>query len=187
MTPHSETLMSEISREKLFGKLNSLGYKTIEAATVFCKMRGNPYVELVHWVHQILQQQDSDLHSIIRSFDLDPSRLAADLTEALDRLPRGSTSIQDLSPHLDRAVERAWVYGSLMFGDTKIRTGHLLVGLLKTQELMHQLRGMSKQFDRILLEELVRRFDRVLGDSPEARLAESAATGGAAPAGASAR
>ena len=33
--------MSEISRAALFGKLNSLAYKAIEAATVFCKLRGN--------------------------------------------------------------------------------------------------------------------------------------------------
>ena len=37
--------MSEINRVALFGKLNELAYKGIESATVFCKMRGNPYVE----------------------------------------------------------------------------------------------------------------------------------------------
>ena len=42
--------MPEISRTALFGKLNPLAYKAIEGATVFCKMRGNPYVELVHWL-----------------------------------------------------------------------------------------------------------------------------------------
>ena len=52
--------MGEISRAALFGKLNSVAYKAIEAATVFCKLRGNPYVELSHWLHQILQLQDSD-------------------------------------------------------------------------------------------------------------------------------
>ena len=54
--------MSEINRVALFGKLNEIAYKGIESATVFCKMRGNPYVELVHWVNQILQLPDSDLH-----------------------------------------------------------------------------------------------------------------------------
>ncbi len=77
--------MTEISRVALFGKLNTVCYKGIESATVFCKMRGNPYVELVHWLHQILQLQDSDLHKIIRQFNLDPSRLAKDFTDALDR------------------------------------------------------------------------------------------------------
>ena len=52
--------MSEINRTALFGKLNALAYKAIEGATVFCKMRGNPYVELEHWFAQLLQAQDSD-------------------------------------------------------------------------------------------------------------------------------
>ena len=59
--------MTDISRAALFGKLNPLAYKAIESATVFCKMRGNPYVELVHWLNQILQVQDSDLHRISAS------------------------------------------------------------------------------------------------------------------------
>src|SRR3546814_7028617 len=112
--------MAEISRVAMFGKLNSLGYRAIESATVFCKMRGNPYVELVHWLHQILQLQDSDLHRIIRHFAVDPSRLARDMTEALERLPRGSTSISDLSAHIEEAVERGWVYGTLMFGESQL-------------------------------------------------------------------
>src|SRR3989442_9808133 len=114
--------MTEIGRAALFGKLNTVGYKAIESATVFCKMRGNPYVELVHWIHQILQLQDSDLHRIVKEFQIDPSRLARDLTESLDRLPRGASSISDLSAHIEDAVERGWVYGSLMFGDGQIRT-----------------------------------------------------------------
>src|SRR2546428_4540268 len=133
--------MSEISRVALFGKLNTVGYKAIEGATVLCKMRGNPYVELVHWVHQILQLQDSDLHRIIQQFNVDPSRLARDLTESLDRLPRGSTSISDLSSHVEEAVERGWVYSTLLFRDTHVRTGHLVVGILKTPGLRNALLG----------------------------------------------
>src|SRR6187401_1882242 len=102
--------MTEISRSALFGKLNSVGYKAIEGATVFCKLRGNPYVEVVHWLHQILQQQNSDVHCIVRAFSLDRGKLARDVTDALDRLPRGATSISDLSPHIEDSVERAWVW-----------------------------------------------------------------------------
>src|SRR5437870_12017928 len=107
--------MGDIGRVALFGKLNSLGYRAIEAATTFTKLRGNPYVEIVHWIHQILQLQDTDLHRIIKEFKLEPGRLAKDITEVLERLPRGSTSITDLSAHVDEATERGWVYGSLMF------------------------------------------------------------------------
>src|ERR1700690_3749286 len=135
--------MAEIQRAVLFGPLDSLAYKAMESATVFCKLRGNPYVEVAHWLHQILQLQDSDLQRIIKHFGLDPSRLATDLVAALDRLPRGATSIQDLSPHLEEAVERAWVYGSLMFGEMKVRTGHLVVGMLKTPGLREMFLSLS--------------------------------------------
>src|ERR1044071_1704312 len=105
--------MADISRVALFGKLNSLAYRAIEAATVFCKLRGNPYVELIHWFHQILQLQDSDIHRIVQHFDLNAATLAKDITAALDRLPRGATAISDLSAHVEEATERAWVFGTL--------------------------------------------------------------------------
>src|SRR3954471_7866894 len=101
--------MGDINRVALFGKLNSLAYKSIEGATVFCKLRGNPYVELVHWLHQILNAQDSDLHRLVKHYDLDASRLAGDITAALDKLPRGATAISDFAPQIEEAVERAWV------------------------------------------------------------------------------
>lgn len=162
--------MAEINRASLFGKLNSLGYKAIESATIFCKLRGNPYVELVHWLHQIFKLPDSDLHRIIKHFNMDPSRLAADMTAELDRLPRGSTSISDLSPHLEETVERGWVYGSLLFGESQIRTGHLIVGLLKTSGLKNALPGLSKEFGKIKLEQLSDDFAKIVAGSPEESL-----------------
>ncbi len=176
--------MSEISRTALFGKLNSLAYKAIEGATVFCKMRGNPYVELVHWLQQILQLQDSDLHRIIKQFNLEPSRLAQDLTDALDRLPRGSTSISDLSSHVEEAVERGWVYGTLMFGESQVRTGYLVFGILKTPGLRNALLGVSREFEKVKLDTLSDRFDEVVGGSPEDALHATdgfQVGGGAAP------
>lgn len=165
--------MGEISRAALFGKLNSVAYKAIEAATVFCKLRGNPYVELVHWLHQLLQLQDSDLHRIVRQFNVEPARLARDLTDALDRLPRGSTSITDLSSQVEEAVERGWVYGSLMFGQSQVRTGYLLVGILKTPSLRNALLGLSSEFAKLKIEALSERFDEYVGDSPENDLGAS--------------
>ena len=163
--------MTEISRSALFGKLNQLAYQAIDSATVFCKMRGNPYVELVHWINQILQLQDSDLHRIMKYFDVNHANLAKDLTAALDRLPRGSTSIQDLSSHLEEAVERAWVYGSLMYGDAQVRTGYLLVGICKTLRLKRYLDGISKEFNKINTDTLTGQFHQITGDSPEERMA----------------
>ena len=176
--------MAEISRTALFGKLNSLAYKSVESATVFCKMRGNPYVELVHWLNMVLQLQNSDLHGIVNHYDLNPSRLASDITASLDSLPRGATSISDFSPHLEEAVERAWVYSTLLFRVSQVRTGHMIIALLKTPGLKAILPGISSEFKKIKVEDLSDRFSSVVSGSPEDALGAQDGTrvgGGVAP------
>jgi type VI secretion system protein VasG len=180
--------MSDIGRIDLFGKLNPLLYQALEGATAFCKLRGNPYVELVHWVHQILHAQDSDLHRIARRFDLDMAGLQADLTAELDRLPAGAGSVSDLSEHIDHAVERAWVLGSLRYGAARIRSAHLLAGLARTYALRHVLLGMSAQFSRIAPETLLDQMEEIVRGSPEdaAQAADAAVAAGTQGEGASA-
>ncbi|HET7538615.1 MAG TPA: type VI secretion system ATPase TssH [Polyangiaceae bacterium] len=175
--------MTEISRVNLFGKLNEVCYQSVESATVFCKLRTNPYVEVVHWLHQILATQDSDLQQLVRHFELDAARLAGDLTAALDRLPRGASSISDLSTQVEESVERAWVYASLLFDDTRVRTGHLLIGWLKTPTLRNTLLGISKEFTKIKPDTLTDRFLSLVERSSETRLA--AARGSASSAASS--
>jgi len=162
--------MAEISRASLFKKLNSVGFKSVESAHYFCKMRGNAYVELVHFLNQVLQLQDSDLHRVLRHFGLDLSRLAADMTASLDRLPSGSTSVSDFSSHLEESIERGWVYGTLMFGESQIRTGHIVVGILKTPSLRNVLLGISREFSKIKAEQLTDEFSKIVGNSVEETL-----------------
>ena len=175
--------MGEISRVALFGKLNSVAYKAIEGATVFCKLRGNPYVELEHWVAQIVQAQDSDWHRIVKHYGLDISVLAKDITTALDRLPRGATSISDLSDHITNAVERGWVYGSLMFGDRSVRTGYVLLGIAKTAYLRNALFAISRQFEKVKPDDLSEMLAQIVAGSPEDNLGptDGSSVGGAEP------
>jgi type VI secretion system protein VasG len=175
--------MGDISRTALFGKLNSVAYKAIEGATVFCKLRGNPYVEVAHWIHQILQLQGSDVHAIVRAFNLDPGKIARDVTETLDRLPRGATSISDLSPHIEDAVERAWVWATLKYGDAQVRTGYVVLAMLKTATLRNVLLSITREFEKIKPEQLTDDFANIVKNSPEEglRAKDGGLAGQAAP------
>ncbi len=179
--------MAEISRVNLFGKLDPIAYKAIESATVFCKLRGNPYVELVHWFQQIVQLQDSDLHRILQHFDINPSVLAKDMTNALDALPRGASAISDLSSKIEDSIERAWVYGSLVYGDSKVRMGYIILGMLKTRELKSSLLNMSGEFAKIKAEQLGDDFAQIVAGSCEdnTQASDGSAIGGAQPGSAS--
>lgn len=159
--------MTDISRAKLFGKLDTLAYQAMESATTLCRVRGNPYVELVHWFQQVLQQPDSDLQRINERFDLDAGTLSRDLISALDRLPAQASSVVDLSAQLDEAMERGWLYGALQLDARKIRSGHLLLGVLGTASLRHTLFAMSREFEKINREMLLEQFNEIVQRSPE--------------------
>lgn len=159
--------MSYIKRTQLFGKLNSLSYKSIESATAYCKLRGNPCVELEHWFNQIFQLPNSDFHQIAHFFSLDSSRLARDFIEALDRLPNGAISLLDFSISIEEAVETGWLYASLAFNDNKIRSGYLLFGILASNRLRNQLNNISNEFRKVKIDILLEEFQDITKNSPE--------------------
>jgi len=162
-----DTRMDEINRKHLFGKLNAQLFRAAESATVACKLRGNAYVELAHWMQQIIADQDSDLRRIARHYALDAAALERDITAELDRLPRGATSISDFSAHIDHAIERAWVYATLLYGQAVIRSGCLLVGIVKTPQLRQVLLRMSAQFAKLRPDALAEELPAIIQGSPE--------------------
>ena len=166
--------MADLRPKDLFGKLNPLGYRTLDAAANFCRMRTNPSVELAHWLHQMLNEAESDLQAAVRHFGLDDSRLVADLTLALSHLPRGASSITGFGLSLREAIEQGWIYASLLFKQNSIRGGHLLVGCLKNPSLEIALNGLSGEFRKLKGDELSDRFDEVFKDSAESAMSEAA-------------
>lgn len=173
--------MSNISRVSLFAKLNPIAFKSVEGATVLCKLRGNPYVQLTHWVAQILHQDDSDWHHILRHFELDVGMVLADVQRALEGQPGGAQGISDLSESITNAVERAWVYASLLYGAQKVRTGHVLLALLKTDFLLPELLRISPRFKEIPEAALSENFAHLVEHSAEQALLNVDLPQGAVP------
>ena len=157
-----------ISRHALFGKLDSILFRSIESATAFCKLRGNPYVELVHWLHQILLLPDSDLRRIARQADIDLDTLEQDVVQSLSALPAGASSLSDFSHHIELAIERAWVIASLEFRDNRIRGAWLVAALASTPDLRRVLLSISSQFSKIPAGELFNLLPGWIAGSPEA-------------------
>ncbi|KGV57819.1 type VI secretion system ATPase TssH [Burkholderia pseudomallei] len=171
--------MSDIGRVTLFGKLNTFLYETLEQATGFCRLRGNPYVELAHWLNQMLRRPDSDVHRILRRFDIDAAAIDRGIVSALDRLPRGAGSVSDLSAHIDDAVERAWVYATLKYDAAQIRGAVLLLALVKTPQLRNVLYAIARDFERIVPDVLADELERIVAGSPEAPSPAARAAAGA--------
>ncbi|MFD1951480.1 type VI secretion system ATPase TssH [Sphingomonas arantia] len=178
--------MTDISRPALFGRLNPTAMKAIETATGFCRMRGNPYVELAHWLHVLVQDAGNDVAAIRSAFSLNDATLALDLVAALDRLPRGASAVSDFSPQIEEAIERGWIYTSLLFGAARVRSGHLLFAMLKTPTLRGLLLQISGEWSKVSIDRLGAEFSAITGASNENTadagvVASEPEVGGAAP------
>ena len=168
----------------MFRKLDSVAYKCFEAATTAAKMAGNPYIDIVHVLNQILTLQDTDVHHILTAFGINPARLASDMTAALGKLPRGAGgSYVDFSERIVSLMEKSWKYASLMFFSPKIRTGHLMVALVKEESLRNYLYAVSREFEKIKPDALTDDFAKITAKSPEEDLAgsEGDSGGGVSP------
>ena len=159
--------MSDISRAVLFGKLNCTLYKALENAYSFSHLRENSYVELVHWLHTLLQTENTDIFAIIKRFDIDENLLRKDVLLSIEELPIGSTSISDFSEHIQSLVEHSWIYCSLKFGNSNIRTAHLIYSLLKVPSLTSITNKISNEFLKIKPDSLADEFLNIVKNSAE--------------------
>lgn len=162
-------------RKELVGKLNPIGVRAFKAAADAAKLRGNPYVELVHFIQQLVLSDRSDVQMIIAEAGVDGSRLAADMTRAIDKLPYGATSIEEFSDHIFHAIQEAWNLATLEFGVEEVRSGHIILACLKTPVLEGLLSKISGEFDKIDADGVVARFADATEGSLEAGAPPAAA------------
>lgn len=173
--------MAEIKRTALFSKLSPGTYRALEAAVVACKQRGNPHVELAHWVDQLLRDSHLDLPLIAKAFEIQPERLAYDSTAAIEALPRGSSTISSFSPTVFAALEQAFLWSSVYFNASRIRSGHLIIALQKSAELRPMVARISKELAKIDADRLAEQFQTITTGSPEAVPTVESSGAGATP------
>ena len=76
---YKEYKMANVNLTQLVGKLNETCRNSLESAAGFCLSRTNYNVEIEHWLMKILERPNTDLTTIFKHFEVDQSRLIADL------------------------------------------------------------------------------------------------------------
>ncbi|EGK3019928.1 type VI secretion system ATPase TssH [Escherichia coli] len=156
-----------VSRSALYGKLTKSLFRSLESATTFCKLRANPYVELTHWLYQLIQQPENDIHNVLRHYQITSADVEKALIQQLNILPAGASVINDFSHHIDLSVEKAWMLASIRFGDQKIRSGWLLLAWLTTPELCRVLKNICAPLAELPVDELLDILPSLITSSPE--------------------
>jgi type VI secretion system protein VasG len=159
--------MADVSLEVLTGKLNPLGYETFMQAFRLAQGAGNRNLELAHWLQAVLQADQSDLALTIEHFKLDGGKLLADINAVTAGFALNKTELPGFSDDIFDALSQGWNYATLMFGETQVRTGHVLTAILKDPRLSRTLQGLSKQFRLIDVEQLTNEHRKIWQQSAE--------------------
>jgi type VI secretion system protein VasG len=178
--------MAEISLEAVTGKLNRVGYDAFIQALRHAKGAGNRNVELAHWLAHLLQKDRSDIGLTVDHFKLDRARLAADIARAIDGFRRNETEMPGISNAVIDLLDRGWHYATLFFGETQIRSGHVLAGAFKSLELKRAFTSLSPEFAKIHSDALTDNYRSLWAGSEEEMLQPmdgSGAVGAGTPGG----
>ena len=159
--------MADISLEAVTGKLNRVAYDAFMQALRQAKGAGNRNLELAHWLLKMLQMDRTDAVLTADHFKLDRAKLLTDAGGVVSGFAMNKTEMPGISENVIDALDRAWHYATLMFGEVQIRTGHILVACLKDLRLQRVLTGVSKEFARIDVDRLTNEHQKIWRGSEE--------------------
>ena len=71
--------MLNVDLQSLVGRLNQHCRSTLEGAVGLTLSRTHYNVEIEHWLAKLIESTDNDVAAILRHFDIEPGKLAADL------------------------------------------------------------------------------------------------------------
>ena len=162
--------MVDISLEAVAGKLNRVGYEAFFKALRQAKGAGNRNIELAHWLLHILQSERTDIGLTADYFKLDRGRLMTDVTAVVNGFRKNETEMPAVSNTVMDLLDRGWHYATLFFGETQIRTGHILVGALHSRELARAFTNASPEFAKVSADLLSSEYRKIWAGSDEENL-----------------
>jgi type VI secretion system protein VasG len=162
-----------INLKSLIGKLNDSARGALEGAAGLCLSRTHYDIELEHYLMKLLDKSDNDAARIFSHFEVDTSKLSKELTRSLDKLKSGNARTPAISPSVLKMMTEAWTLGSIDYGAAQIRTGHTILALVTSDELLRIMRDVSKEFLKIQADSLRKDFTTIVARSSEQELEEA--------------
>src|ERR1700761_2356983 len=174
-----------LNLKALIGKLNEPARSALEGAAGLCLSRTNYDVEVEHYITKLLESTSGDFAAIIKHFEIDKSRLSADLARSLDKLKSGNARTPAISPTVLKMLTTAWTIGSIDFNAGQVRTGFTVLALVSDEELSRLVNDVCREFQKINADALRKDLLGIVALSNETTTAPATATAGDAqkPAG----
>jgi len=159
--------MFQIDLRTLIGKLNSTTRNALEGATGLCLSRTHYDVEIEHWLIKLVEQSDTDIEAILQHYDVNMAHLMGDLARSIDSFKTGNARPPALSPRIVDLGKDAWLLASLDYGESKLRSGHILCAMLNDNDFARFAQDISKEFEKVSAAALRKEFAGIVSSSGE--------------------
>ncbi len=165
-----------VNLKALIAKLNDTCRNALEAAAGLCLSRTHYDVDIEHLLIKLAEGQDTDIQRILHHYGVDQAKFTRDLTRSLDRLKTGNARTPALSPRIPRLLTEAWNIASIDYSVQRVRSSHVLLAILRDEDLARLVRDFSQELQKISIEELQKHlFDLTAGTSEDKAEAPPAA------------
>ena len=170
-----------LNLKALIAKLNDQTRGALEGAAGLCLSRTHYDIEVEHFLTKLLDSSSNDFAAIIKHFEIDKSRLTAELARSMDKLKSGNARTPAISPTVLKMLTTAWTVGSIDFNAGQVRTGFVILALASDEELSRLVRDVSKEFQKINADALKKDLMGIVALSQETTTSGAAVGAGAGP------
>lgn len=158
--------MANVDMRLLRQQLNNTCVRALEQAAVNCISRTHYEITVEHMLAALLDIGSSDLMCVCDRFKVDVSQLRSAILRYLDELKVGNSGRPQFSPFLAEWLSDGWQIGSLELGQKSIRSGALVLSLLRSPNRAYFV-DYTDEHKKINAEELKSKFTDITAASSE--------------------
>ncbi len=162
----------------LIACLNTDTRNALERAAQRCLQRGHHFVEVEHFLLELLEIEGGDLACLLPHFKVERDTLAEQINRALELFKSGNTRTPSLSAQTINLLKETVLQASIRGGEPRIRSGQLLLTLLEREDLRSQLLNSATALLAIPLDSLRGQFQELTRGSREQPAANAPAKRG---------
>jgi len=173
-----------VELKPLVGRLNAFTKQALEDGVGLCVSRSHYEITVEHLLVKLFDNVQADVALLLRQNGVDAALVKRDIDRAIEDMRTGNAGKPAFSPLLLELMQDAWLIASVNLGETRIRSGAVLLAFLArasyyaTGDYAAPLRALNR-------ESLLAGFGATCGASIEETpgAAEGAAAGGGQAAG----
>ncbi len=165
-----------VNLSTLISKLNAYSRSALESATEMCAKNQNKEILPSHFLYELAQKKGGDIDLILEYFNIDPEEFINLLRIEIEKIPRKNIKRPIFSISMYDILQDAWVYTSVQYQSTKMRSGYIFLPYIVKLKNIHTLRLQSllEDIDRT---ELIEKFASITSKSFEYNKSEKDAGG----------